>query len=135
MASSPEAPGSGKGRRKEYGSNASINGYFCMLNQWQRSIAEERINRSIAELPLHEITIKDYVRDANLHDLPRHVAYRVDGARIDTLLERPPSYGLSPLDVAKKCWGKCSAAIPRGRPSCCRLRSKVARIWFEKQSN
>lgn len=53
-----------------------------MSNQWIRSIAQERIDSSMTELPLHKITIKEYVRDTNLHDLPRHVAYRVDGVHL-----------------------------------------------------
>lgn len=53
-----------------------------MSNQWIRTAAQERIDDSIAELPLHEITIKPYVRDTNLHDLPRHLAYRVDGVHL-----------------------------------------------------
>lgn len=49
---------------------------------WSYSGAKERIDASIADLPLDEIKIKEYVRDTNLHDLPRNVAYRVDGVHL-----------------------------------------------------
>jgi class 3 adenylate cyclase len=49
---------------------------------WSRSRAKERIAATIATLPLEDITIKEYVRQTSLADLPRHVAYRVDGVHL-----------------------------------------------------
>jgi hypothetical protein len=49
---------------------------------WNKDRATKRIEAKIAELPLKDIEIKDYVRDTDLTNLPRHVAYRVDGAQL-----------------------------------------------------
>lgn len=49
---------------------------------WDESRAAERIQNRLNELPLADIEIKDYVRDTSLEDLPRNVAYRVDGVHI-----------------------------------------------------
>ena len=49
---------------------------------WNKDRAEKRIASKIAQLPLNEIEIKDYVRDTDLTSLAGHVAYRVDGAHL-----------------------------------------------------
>ncbi len=49
---------------------------------WNKDRAEKRIASKIAQLPLNDIEIKDYVRDTDLTNLPSHVAYRVDGAHL-----------------------------------------------------
>ena len=49
---------------------------------WNHDRASKRIDARIAELPLLDIEIKDYVKETNLHNLPRHVAYRVDGVHL-----------------------------------------------------
>ena len=49
---------------------------------WNKDRALKRINAKIDELPLKDIEIKEYVRDTNLADLPKHVAYRVDGVQL-----------------------------------------------------
>lgn len=53
-----------------------------MSNQWNRSVAQKRIDDAIAALPTQDIKIKEYVRDTSLEDLPRDVAYRVDGVHL-----------------------------------------------------
>jgi class 3 adenylate cyclase len=49
---------------------------------WNKDRAGKRIEDKIAELPLKDIEIKDYVRDTSLENLPAHVAYRVDGVHL-----------------------------------------------------
>ena len=49
---------------------------------WKKDRAEERIDKRIDSLPLKDIEIKEYVRETNLANLPRHVAYRVNGAHL-----------------------------------------------------
>jgi class 3 adenylate cyclase len=49
---------------------------------WNEDRTTKRIDAKIDGLPLKEIEIKEYVRDADLGNLPRHVAYRVDGAHL-----------------------------------------------------
>lgn len=49
---------------------------------WNKDRAERRIQKKIDDLPLKDIEIKPYARDANLEDLPKHVAYRVDGVHL-----------------------------------------------------
>jgi class 3 adenylate cyclase len=49
---------------------------------WNKDRAAKRIDSRIGELPLNEIEIKEYVRDTDLANLPRHVAYRVDGVHV-----------------------------------------------------
>lgn len=49
---------------------------------WNKDRALKRINAKIDELPLKDIEIREYVRDTNLGDLPKHVAYRVDGVQL-----------------------------------------------------
>jgi hypothetical protein len=44
--------------------------------------AGKRIDGKISELPLKDIEIKEYVRDTDLTNLPRNVAYRVDGVHL-----------------------------------------------------
>lgn len=53
-----------------------------MAKNWKKDRAKDRIDASIAALPLSKIEIKEYVRDTSLHDLPRHVAYRVNGVHL-----------------------------------------------------
>lgn len=49
---------------------------------WNKERASKRIDSRIAELPLTDIEIKDYVRETDLTNLPRHVAYRIDGVHL-----------------------------------------------------
>lgn len=49
---------------------------------WNKERASKRIDTRLAELPVKEIEIKDYVRDTSLADLPQTVAYRVDGTHL-----------------------------------------------------
>ncbi len=53
-----------------------------MAKNWKKDRAKDRIDASIAALPLSKIEIKEYVRDTSLHDLPQHVAYRVNGVHL-----------------------------------------------------
>jgi hypothetical protein len=43
---------------------------------------------------------------------PGSVGWQNIATRIDTLLPRPPGYGLDPLEVARKAWENLTAAIP-----------------------
>ena len=47
---------------------------------WTRETAAERIDAYLAEIDA--VTIKPYVRDTDLNNLPRDTAYRVDGAHV-----------------------------------------------------
>ncbi|MGE4222309.1 MAG: adenylate/guanylate cyclase domain-containing protein [Vicinamibacterales bacterium] len=47
---------------------------------WTRETAAERIDAYLAEVDA--VTIKPYVRDTDLANLPRNTAYRVDGAHV-----------------------------------------------------
>jgi len=49
---------------------------------WNKDRAARRIDCKIAELPIRDIEIKDYVRDTDLTNLPSTVAYRVDGVHL-----------------------------------------------------
>ena len=49
---------------------------------WNRDRATKRINAKIDALPVKDIEIKEYVRDADLSNLSSTVAYRVDGAHL-----------------------------------------------------
>ena len=49
---------------------------------WNKDRASERIDARIAEVALDKIEIKDYVRDTNLSNLPRNLAYRLDGVHL-----------------------------------------------------
>jgi class 3 adenylate cyclase len=49
---------------------------------WKKERAVERIASRIEELPLKDIEIKEFVRETDLSELPRNVAYRVDGAHL-----------------------------------------------------
>jgi class 3 adenylate cyclase len=49
---------------------------------WNKDRATKRIDAKIDGLPLKDIEIKEYVRDTDLGNLPRHIAYRVDGAHL-----------------------------------------------------
>jgi len=49
---------------------------------WNKERAAERIQARIAEMPIRDIEIKEYVRDIDLTNLPRTTAYRVDGVHI-----------------------------------------------------
>lgn len=51
-------------------------------NNWSDDRASRRIEARIADLPLKNIEIKEYVRDTNLSDLPKNVAYRIDGVHL-----------------------------------------------------
>jgi class 3 adenylate cyclase len=49
---------------------------------WNKDRASKRIDAKISELPLKDIEIKEYVRDTDLTNLPRNVAYRVNGVHL-----------------------------------------------------
>ncbi|MCK1707725.1 transcriptional regulator [Bradyrhizobium sp. 143] len=49
---------------------------------WNRDRATKRLDAKIDGLPLKDIEIKEYVRDTDLGNLPRHVAYRVNGVHL-----------------------------------------------------
>lgn len=49
---------------------------------WNKDRAGKRIDKKIAELPFNNIEIKEYVRSTDLANLPRNVAYRVDGVHL-----------------------------------------------------
>lgn len=49
---------------------------------WNKDEASTRIDSRIEELPLDEIEIKEFVRDTDLANLPRNVAYRIDGVHL-----------------------------------------------------
>jgi class 3 adenylate cyclase len=49
---------------------------------WNKDRASKRIESRIAELPLKDIEIKKFVRDTYLSNLPRNVAYRIDGVHL-----------------------------------------------------
>ena len=53
-----------------------------MARTWDKKRAAKRIDDKIAELPLKDIEIKEYVRDTDLTNLKRNVAYRVDGVHL-----------------------------------------------------
>ena len=49
---------------------------------WNKDRAGKRIDARIQELPLRDIEIKEFVRNTDLTNLPRHVAYRIDGVHV-----------------------------------------------------
>jgi class 3 adenylate cyclase len=49
---------------------------------WSNDRADKRINARLAELPLKDIEIKEYVRDTDLTNLPRNVAFRLNGVHL-----------------------------------------------------
>lgn len=49
---------------------------------WKKERAQQRIDKAIDALPVKDIQIKNYVRDADLGNLPRSVAYRVYGVHL-----------------------------------------------------
>jgi class 3 adenylate cyclase len=49
---------------------------------WNKDTASKRIDSRIAEIPINDIEIKDFVRDTDLTNLPRNVAYRIDGVHL-----------------------------------------------------
>ena len=49
---------------------------------WDTDRASKRIDARIAELPISDITIKNFVRDTDLTSLPRNVAYRLHGVHL-----------------------------------------------------
>lgn len=52
------------------------------VRTWNKDTASKRIDSRIAELPLNDIEIKEFVRDTDLTNLPRNVAYRIDGVHL-----------------------------------------------------
>ena len=50
------------------------------VRTWEIEAANARIAARLAEVK--DVTIKDYVRETQLSDLPRNVAYRVDGVHV-----------------------------------------------------
>jgi hypothetical protein len=49
---------------------------------WNKDRAAKRIDGKIADLPVKDIQIKEYVRDTDLTNLPSNVAYRVNGVHL-----------------------------------------------------
>ena len=49
---------------------------------WNKDRASKRIDGKIADLPIKDIEIKEYVRDTDLTNLPKNVAYRVNGVHL-----------------------------------------------------
>jgi class 3 adenylate cyclase len=49
---------------------------------WNKDRASKRIDSRIGELPMKDIEIKEFVRDTDLTNLPRNVAYRIDGVHL-----------------------------------------------------
>ena len=49
---------------------------------WTKDRASKRIDSRIAELPIKDIEIKEFVRDTDLTNLARNVAYRIDGVHL-----------------------------------------------------
>src|ERR1700676_1655847 len=49
---------------------------------WKKERAVDRIGAKIKELPINDIEIKEFVRDTDLTNLPRNVAYRMDGVHL-----------------------------------------------------
>jgi class 3 adenylate cyclase len=49
---------------------------------WNKERASKRIDARLAELPVRDIEIQEYVRDKDLSGLPMNVAYRVDGVHL-----------------------------------------------------
>ena len=49
---------------------------------WNMDRASKRIQQKIDEVALKDFQIKPYVRDTNLNDLAKNVAYRVDGVHL-----------------------------------------------------
>ena len=47
---------------------------------WNKSTANDRILARLADVK--SLVVKDYVRDTDLNNLPRHTAYRVDGVHV-----------------------------------------------------
>jgi class 3 adenylate cyclase len=50
--------------------------------RWSKDRAVKRIDARIAELPLKNIEIRDFVRNTDLGNLPRNVAYRINGVHL-----------------------------------------------------
>src|SRR5712692_6216076 len=49
---------------------------------WKKERAADRIGAKINELPINDIEIRKFVRDTDLANLPRNVAYRIDGVHL-----------------------------------------------------
>lgn len=49
---------------------------------WSETRAKKRIETRLKEVPLGDLEIRDYVRDTSLADIPKTVAYRVNGAHL-----------------------------------------------------
>lgn len=49
---------------------------------WNKKSAQERIDKKIADMPLKNIEIKEYVKDTNLAAIGNNTAYRVDGVHV-----------------------------------------------------
>src|ERR1035438_2159160 len=49
---------------------------------WNKDRAGKRIDARLAELPVKDVEIREYVRDTDLTGLPMNVAYRVDGVQL-----------------------------------------------------
>jgi class 3 adenylate cyclase len=49
---------------------------------WNKDTASKRLDTRIAELTLADIEIKEFVRETDLTNLPRNVAYRIDGVHL-----------------------------------------------------
>jgi class 3 adenylate cyclase len=52
------------------------------MGNWNKDRAKKRIDDKIAELPLNDIKIREYVRETDLTSLPSTVAYLIDGVHM-----------------------------------------------------
>jgi class 3 adenylate cyclase len=60
----------------------SVRGLNVASRSWDKDAASARIDSRISELPLSTIQIKEFVRDTDLTNLPRNLAYRIDGVHL-----------------------------------------------------
>jgi len=52
------------------------------IRRWNKEVASKRLEARLAELPLHQIEIKEFVKATDLSDLPPTIAYRIDGVHV-----------------------------------------------------
>ena len=59
---------------------------------WKKERAADRISGKIKSLPTKDIEIKEFVRDTDLTNLPKNVAYRLHITRFDiSAFKKPPN--------------------------------------------
>ena len=89
---------------------------------WNKDRAAKRIDGKIADLPVKDIQIKEYVRDTDLTNLPSNVAYRVNGVHLYADIRHPRagragSPGVAPIQTrqALLAAAPCARNVTRGR--------------------